>query len=43
MPVNRDTKKNPFCTSSVIFYFFKHGNFDNNWVGHLFIKPVDAE
>ena len=42
MTVKHDTKKNPFCTSSEKLSL-KYEKFDNNWVGHSVMKPVDAE
>ena len=42
IPVKRDTKNNPFCKSSEKLSL-KGWNFDNGWVGHSVMKPVDVE
>ena len=40
IPIKRDKKMNPFCTSSVNCVL-KNVKADNNWVGHSVMKPVD--
>ena len=42
MPVKRDTKKNPFCTTSEKL-FLKDQRFDNHWVRHSLMKTVESD